>query len=64
MKLYAGIDLHSNNSVVSILDEADHIVFERRLDNDLERIKCELGIPGTVYLARRTRYCHPVLFAS
>ncbi|WP_020682057.1 IS110 family transposase [Marinobacterium rhizophilum] len=43
MKLYAGIDLHSINSVVSILDETDHIVFERRLDNDLERIKCELG---------------------
>lgn len=43
MKLYAGIDLHSNNSVVSVLDETDRIVYERRLDNDLERIKCELS---------------------
>lgn len=43
MKLYSGIDLHSNNSVVSVLDESDHIVYERRLDNDLERIKCELS---------------------
>jgi len=42
MKLYSGIDLHSNNSVVSVLDETDRIVYERRLDNDLERIKCEL----------------------
>lgn len=43
MKLYSGIDLHSSNSVVSVIDETDHIVFERRLENDLERIKCELG---------------------
>ncbi len=42
MKLYSGIDLHSNNSVVSVIDETDRIVYERRLDNDLERIKCEL----------------------
>jgi transposase len=42
MKLYAGIDLHSNNSVVSVIDETDRILYERRLDNDLERIKHEL----------------------
>lgn len=38
MKLYSGIDLHSNNSVVSIIDEADRVVAERRLSNDLEQI--------------------------
>jgi hypothetical protein len=37
MKLYSGIDLHSNNSVVSVLDETDRIVYERRLDNDFEK---------------------------
>jgi hypothetical protein len=31
---YCGIDLHSNNSVVSVVDEADHVVAEKRLPND------------------------------
>lgn len=43
MKLYSGIDLHSNNSVVSVIDETDHVVYEQRLDNNLERIICALS---------------------
>lgn len=35
MKLYAAIDLHSNNSVLVILDEGDRVVYEKRLPNDL-----------------------------
>ena len=35
MKLYAGIDLHSNNSVVVVLDENDREVYRKRLPNDL-----------------------------
>src|ERR1700744_6242009 len=35
---YSGIDLHSNNSVVSVIDETDRVVAERRLPNDLARI--------------------------
>jgi len=31
MTLYCGIDLHSNNSLVSIIDEHDRIVYEKRL---------------------------------
>ena len=27
MELYAGIDLHSNNSVLSVLDENDRVVY-------------------------------------
>ncbi len=38
MKLYAGIDLHSNNSVLAIIDEQDRVVFQKRLPNELERI--------------------------
>ncbi|MBL8366701.1 MAG: IS110 family transposase [Candidatus Accumulibacter sp.] len=38
MKLYAAIDLHSNNSVLVILDETDRIVLQKRLSNRLERI--------------------------
>lgn len=38
MKLYTGIDLHSNNSYVVIIDENDKLVFDKRLPNDLEAI--------------------------
>ena len=43
MKLYSGIDLHSNNSVVVILDERDQTVYERRLRNELPLILAELA---------------------
>ncbi len=38
MTLYCGIDLHSNNSMVSLIDENDRLINEKRLDNDLEII--------------------------
>jgi transposase len=38
MKLYCGIDLHSNNSYVVVLDEHDRVAYRRRLANDLALI--------------------------
>ena len=38
MELYAAIDLHSNNSVLVVLDAEDHVVFAKRLRNDLQMI--------------------------
>ena len=35
MQHYCGIDLHSNNHVVVVIDEEDKRVFEKRLNNDL-----------------------------
>ena len=35
---YSGIDLHSNNSVVTVTDEEDRVIAEKRLPNDLPRI--------------------------
>lgn len=35
---YSGIDLHSNNSLVVVVDEADRVVAERRLANELGQI--------------------------
>jgi transposase len=35
MKLFVGIDLHSDNSVVVILDENDKVVYQKRLPNDV-----------------------------
>jgi transposase len=47
---YSGIDLHSNNSVITVIDETDRVVAEKRLPNDLTKIlaflapwKCELA---------------------
>jgi transposase len=34
MKLYGGIDLHSNNSVVALIDEEERLVYRKRLPND------------------------------
>ena len=38
MQLYCGIDLHSNNSVISVIDENDQVIKEKRLDNNLDFI--------------------------
>jgi transposase len=43
MRLYCGIDLHSNNHVITILDEADRRVFERRVANDLALTRAALA---------------------
>lgn len=43
MRLYAAIDLHSNNNVLVILDERDRIVLERRLSNDLPAVLAALA---------------------
>ena len=43
MALYCGIDLHSNNSVVAVMDEQDRPVYERRLPNDLPTIIAALS---------------------
>jgi transposase len=42
MTIYCGIDLHANNSVVSILTDKDQVVFEKRLPNDLSTILAAL----------------------
>ena len=36
--MYGGIDLHSNNSVVAVIDDADRVVAQKRLPNDLVKI--------------------------
>jgi len=39
MQLYCGIDLHSNNSVISVINDEDKVIQEKRLDNDLKQIE-------------------------
>jgi transposase len=38
MKLYGGIDPHSNNNVMAIVDERDRVVYQKRLPNALDTI--------------------------
>lgn len=38
MPLYSGIDLHSNNSFVVVIDEEDEVLVSKRLSNRLETI--------------------------
>lgn len=42
-KLYGAIDLHSNNSVLVVIDEEDRVVYERRLPNELGLILEQLA---------------------
>ncbi len=35
MQMYAGIDLHSSNNYIGIIDEQDKRIFGKRLDNHL-----------------------------
>ncbi len=43
MEVYGGIDLHSNNNVVVLLDEEDRIIYRKRLPNDLKAVLQELS---------------------
>jgi transposase len=38
MNKYSGIDLHSNNCVVVVIDENDRVLCEKRVSNNLEQI--------------------------
>ena len=38
MKLFGGIDLHSNDNVTVLIDERDEVVYRKRLPNDLRLI--------------------------
>ena len=42
-KLYGGIDLHANNSVVVVLNEHDQVVYRKRLPNEVEAMLDQLA---------------------
>jgi hypothetical protein len=44
MKLYGGIDLHSNNNVMAIVDERDRVVYHRTYAAILSRSKAGNGV--------------------
>ncbi len=42
MTLYAAIEMHSNNGVLSIIDDDDRVQYEHRLPNKLPRVLAAL----------------------
>ena len=38
MNIYVGIDLHSHNSVLALIDEQAQVIYEKRLNNDVSLI--------------------------
>lgn len=43
MQLYAGIDLHSNNNYLAIIDEQDKRLYQKRLPNEPDVVLAELA---------------------
>src|SRR5260221_3086226 len=43
MEFYCGIDLHSNNNVVVVMDAVGRVHYRRRLENDLGKIELALA---------------------
>jgi len=42
MKLYCGVDLHSNNNYTVVQDEQDRVMYRKRLSNVLSVVLAEL----------------------
>lgn len=42
MQLYTGIDLHSSNNYLGIIDDTDKRVYDKRLINCIETVRMEL----------------------
>ncbi|MFM0052469.1 hypothetical protein [Caballeronia grimmiae] len=40
---YSGIDLHSNNAVVAVIDDQDRVLYSKRLNTDLRLMLAALG---------------------
>ena len=38
MKVYAGIDLHSSNNYIGIINDKDQRLFKKRMPNDLDAV--------------------------
>jgi transposase len=43
MALYVGIDLHATNSVVVVINDQDHVMYQQRLANHLPAILEQLA---------------------
>ena len=49
MTLYGGIDLHSNNVMISLIDAQDHLISEKRLPNELPLVEQAEGLYDSIH---------------
>ena len=58
MTIFGGIDLHSNNSVISLIDTQDRVISEKRFPNELPLIRAHLAPyrPALATLAVESTY--------
>lgn len=52
MTYFAGIDLHATNSVLAVIDDADRVLYQQRLRNDLPLILTGYRCPPTMFLSQ------------
>ena len=38
MTVYVGVDLHSNNNYVGIINQANEVLFKKKMPNDLNKV--------------------------
>ena len=38
MTVYVGVDLHSNNNYVGIINQANEVLFKKKMPNDLDKV--------------------------
>jgi transposase len=38
MTVYVGVDLHSNNNYVGIINQTNEVLFKKKLPNDLNKV--------------------------
>jgi transposase len=43
MKLYAGIDLHSSNNFIGVINEKDERLYQKKLSNELNQVLSALN---------------------
>lgn len=51
MSLYAGIDLHANNSYLAVIDDTDELVEAKRQPNDMKSVRRVLEPYARISLA-------------
>ena len=56
MTCYAGIDLHSNNNVICVIDGKDKRLLEKKLDNDADLARLDLEAKDLSYILDSIRH--------
>jgi putative heme iron utilization protein len=59
MRSFAAIDLHSNNGVLTVIDENDRVLRQKKLANQLELIRASVSVSASVSSRTTLTRCEP-----